>query len=125
MNDTVQNNDVYNVTWNPYATIVGQLSCDLNIVNLFNIHAEGYCNAGYAHAPFTVLLQGGMDSNDFILWAEAEAGWCNLNVTSAFYECQWTEEVIGGDPCYYTNPRALDVFEWVFPWSQRWDIWPQ
>ena len=124
VNDTILSDATYNVTWNPFAIIKTALTCQLNFEQFFGIQVASHCHVGYVHTPITALINGNMNENSFLSYLEVFGGWCNMNVTSAFYECIWTENVIGGPTCGFTPPRNHGNVTYTIPYYYIQNLYP-
>ena len=124
VNDTILSDSTYNVTWNPFAVVKTSFGCQLSFAQFFAVQGVSHCNLGYSHVPFTTLINGNMNENSFLSYLEVQGGWCNMNITSAFYECIWQENVIGGPSCGFTPPRNHGNVTYTIPYYYIQSIWP-
>ena len=124
VNDTILSDATYNVTWNPFAIMFTGLQCQLSFERLFAVQFASHCGLGYTHVPLTVLFNGNMNENSFLSYLAVNGGRCHMNVTSAFYECIWQENVIGGPSCGFTPPRNHGNVTYEIPYYYQQNIWP-
>ena len=124
VSDLILADATYNVTWNPFAVMLTGGHCRFDIAQLFGVYFSTSCNVGYTQVPLTVLFNGNMNENSFLSYLSVDAGYCNLNATSAWYECIWQENVIGGPACGFTPPQNLTNGTYSFGYQYIQPIWP-
>ena len=124
VSDLILPDATYNVTWNPFAVVLTGGHCRFDIAQLFGVYFSSSCNVGYTQVPLTVLFNGNMNENSFLSYLSVDADYCNLNATSAWYECLWQEDVIGGPSCGFTPPQSLTNGTFSFGYQYIQPIWP-